>query len=79
MSKLAVICAGIGAVVAMMFFSVMASIGGAIPGYFIGDFLAKNMHGGGFQRFLRWHLPGGKKKKKNKAIKLPSSDMKFFF
>jgi len=30
----------------MMFLGFMWSVGGAIPGYFVGDFLSKSLHDG---------------------------------
>ncbi len=74
MARLGVILGLVGCLVAMLFFGVMWSIGGAIPGYFIGDYLAKVLHDGKAQRLCRWYLPF-----KNQQHHAPSSDNKLFF
>jgi hypothetical protein len=56
MAKLGVILGAVGCVIAMLIFGFMWSIAGAIPGYFIGDYLAKVLHDGKAQRFIRWHF-----------------------
>jgi hypothetical protein len=73
MARLGVICAVFGCFIAMIFLGVMWSIGGAIPGYFIGDYFAKALHDGKAQRMMRWYLPSGAKSR------LPSSNTKLFF
>jgi len=57
MALLGVISGGIGCFIAMLIFGIMWSVGGAIPGYFIGDFLSKSLHDGKAQRFLYWYFP----------------------
>jgi hypothetical protein len=59
MARLGVICACIGCLIVLCFVSVMWSVAGAIPGYFIGDYLAKSLHDGKAQRFIRWHFGFG--------------------
>lgn len=73
MALLGVICGLVGCLVAMMFFGFMWSVGGAIPGYFIGDFLSKTLHGGKAQRFIHWYFP------KLSKTPLPNSSLKYFF
>jgi hypothetical protein len=57
MAILGVVFALIGCLIAMIFLGVMWSVGGALPGYFIGEFLSKTLHDGKAQRFLRWYFP----------------------
>ena len=73
MAMLAVILGVIGCFIAMMFVGFMWSVGGAIPGYFVGDFLSKALHDGKAQRFVHWYFP--------KFVKspLPDSSIKYFF
>lgn len=73
MARLGVICGVVGCLIAMIFLGVMWSIGGAIPGYVIGDYFAKALHDGKAQRMLRWYFPSGAK------TRLPSSSIKLFF
>jgi len=73
MALLSVIFAIVGCFVAMMFFGFMLSVGGAIPGYFIGDFLSKALHDGKAQRFIHWYFP------KFAKTSMPSSSLKSFF
>jgi hypothetical protein len=73
MAKLGVIFGAIGCLIAMLIFGFMWSIAGAIPGYFIGDYLAKSLHDGKAQRFIRWYF-GAATKGSN-----PPSWMKLFF
>ncbi len=71
MARLGVILGLVGCLIAMLLFGGMWSIGGAIPGYFIGDYLAKALHDGKAQRLIRWYfLTGSKGKAPNTAIKL---------
>lgn len=73
MAVLGVMCGLIGCLIVMMFLGIMWSVGGAIPGYFIGDFLSKILHDGKAQRWLNWYFP--------KFVKspMPSSSIKRFF
>lgn len=73
MAVLGVICGVIGCFITMLFIGVMWSVGGAIPGYFVGDYLSKSLHDGKAQRFIRWYFP-----KLGKST-LPSSSLKYFF
>lgn len=77
MARLAVICACLGCFAVMCLVSVMWSVAGAIPGYFIGDYLAKALHDGKAQRFINWHFGFSgfgfgfsSSSKKNKAVRL---------
>ncbi len=72
MARLGVVCGLIGCLVAMIFLGVMWSIGGAIPGYFFGDYFAKAMHDGKVQRLVHWYLP-------SRSNNLPTSEIKLFF
>ena len=56
MSRLGVVCGIVGCLIAMMFLGIMWSVGGAIPGYFVGDYLSKVLHDGQAQRFMRWYF-----------------------
>mgnify|MGYP005608139121 FL=1 len=73
MARLGVVLGVVGCFVTMMFFGVMWSIGGAIPGYFVGDYLAKVLHNGKAQRFIRWYFPT-----MSKSF-APSTSIKLFF
>jgi uncharacterized protein YcfJ len=73
MAVLGVVCGVIGCLITMLFVGFMWSVGGAIPGYYIGEFLSKALHDGKAQRFLRWYFPSLGKSK------LPSSSLKYFF
>lgn len=73
MAKLGVILGIVGCFVAMIIFGFMWSIAGAVPGYFIGDYLAKALHDGKAQRFTRWYFG-----LKNKAC-TPHTWIKLFF
>ena len=73
MSKLSVFTAVLGCIVTMMFLGVMWSVVGALPGYFIGDYLSQSLHNGTLQRRLHWELP----KILNRTL-LPPSSTKFF-
>lgn len=73
MAVLAVFCGLVGCIVMMMFLGVMWSVGGAIPGYFIGDILSKMLHDGKAQRWLNWYFP------KFSKTPMPSSSIKSFF
>jgi len=73
MALLGVICGLIGCVIAMIFLGVMWSVGGAIPGYFVGDFLSKALHDGKAQRLIHWYFPRFSKSP------MPSSSVKNFF
>jgi hypothetical protein len=73
MARLGVIAGIVGCLIAMMFFGVMWSIGGAVPGYFIGDYFAKALHDGKAQRLIRWYFLSGK----NRAT--PPTAVKLFF
>lgn len=73
MAVLGIICGLFGCFVSMMFLGVMWSVAGAIPGYFVGDFLSKALHDGKAQRVIRWYFPSFKKSL------LPSSAQKHFF
>ena len=73
MAVLGVVCGLVGCLVVMMFLGVMWSVGGAIPGYFIGDFLSKILHDGKAQRWLHWYFP------KFAKTPMPSSSVKSFF
>ena len=73
MALLGVICGVVGCLIAMMFFVFMWSVGGAIPGYFIGDFLSKALHDGKAQRLIHWYFP-----RFSKSL-LPDSSVKNFF
>ena len=73
MALLGVIFALVGCLVTMMFLGFMWSVGGAIPGYFIGDFLSKALHDGKAQRFIHWYFP------KFAKTSMPSSLLKSFF
>ena len=73
MALLGVIFALVGCLTTMMFLGFMWSVGGAIPGYFVGDFLSKALHDGKAQRFIHWYFP------KFAKSSLPSSSLKSFF
>ncbi len=73
MAVLGVMCGLIGCLIVMMFLGIMWSVGGAIPGYFIGDFLSKILHDGKAQRWLNWYFP------KFAKSPMPSSSIKRFF
>lgn len=73
MAVLGVVCGIIGCFVAMIFVGFMWSVGGAIPGYFVGDFLSKALHDGKAQRLIHWYFP------KIAKTSLPSSALKYFF
>ena len=73
MAVLGVVCGLIGCLIVMMFLGVMWSVGGAIPGYFIGDFLSKILHDGKAQIWLHWYFP------KLSKTPMPSSSVKSFF
>jgi hypothetical protein len=73
MSRFGVICGLAGCLIAMLFLGVMWSIGGAIPGYFFGDYFAKSLHDGKIQRLVHWYFPSKAKSK------LPKSSVKLFF
>lgn len=73
MAVLGVVCGIIGCFVAMIFVGFMWSVGGAIPGYFVGDFLSKALHDGKAQRLIHWYFP------KIAKTSLPSSSLKYFF
>jgi len=73
MALLGVICGLVGCLVVMMFFGFIWSVGGAIPGYFVGDFLSKSLHDGKAQRLIHWYFPRVSK------TQLPSSSVKNFF
>ncbi len=61
----------VGCLITMLFLGVMWSIGGAIPGYFIGDYFAKALHDGKAQRLIRWYfLTGSKSQAPNTSVKL---------
>jgi hypothetical protein len=73
MARLGVVLGVVGCLVSMLFFGVMWSIGGAIPGYYIGDYLAKALHNGKAQRLIRWYFPT-----KGKS-QTPKTSTKLFF
>ncbi|MGV2433278.1 MAG UNVERIFIED_CONTAM: hypothetical protein LVQ98_08550 [Rickettsiaceae bacterium] len=73
MTKLGVTLSLIGCLISMMILGFMWSIAGAIPGYFIGDYLAKALHDGRFQRFYSWHFNSSKRKG------VPPSSVKHLF
>lgn len=73
MAVLGVICSCAGCFIAMIFLGIMWSVGGAIPGYFIGDFLSKILHDGKAQRWLNWYFPAFAKSC------APNSSIKRFF
>ena len=73
MGRLGVVLGAAGCLITMLFFGVMWSIGGAIPGYFIGDYLAKALHNGKAQRLIRWYLPAMSKSQ------APTTSIKLFF
>lgn len=73
MAILGVICGLVGCLISMMFFGFMWSVAGAIPGYFVGDFLSKALHDGKAQRFIHWYFPNCSRQR------LPDSSVKYFF
>lgn len=73
MAKLGVICGVVGCVISMMVLGFMWSVAGAIPGYFIGSYLAQALHDGRFQRFYSWYFDGSKRKV------VPPTAVKHFF
>lgn len=73
MALLGVVFALVGCLVAMIFLGFMWSVGGAIPGYFIGNFLSKALHDGKAQRLIHWYFPRISK------TSMPSSSLKHFF
>jgi|GEM_PF-1610041 len=74
MTELGVISGLVGCVITMIFMGVTWSVGGAIPGYFIGDYLAKSLHDGSAQRMIRWYFGSGRRGKCT-----PDSSVKMFF
>jgi hypothetical protein len=73
MARLGVVLGVVGCLITMLFFGVMWSIGGAIPGYYVGDYLAKALHNGKAQRLVRWYFPTLSKSQ------APSTSVKLFF
>lgn len=73
MARLGVVLGIVGCFTVMIFFGVMWSVAGAIPGYFIGDYLARAMHDGKAQRITRWYLSSSRKGP------APNSSIKLFF
>ena len=73
MAVLGISCGLIGCIVVMAFLGVMWSVGGAIPGYFIGDYLSKILHDGKAQRWLNWYFP------KFAKTPMPCSSIRRFF
>ena len=73
MAILGVVCGLIGCFIVMIFLGFMWSVSGAIPGYFIGDYLSKVLHDGKAQRMIRWYFPSFRKSV------LPDSTQKYFF
>ena len=73
MARLGVIMGVISCVVVMLFFGTMWSIGGAIPGYYFGSYLAQALHNGRAQRLIRWYLPAWRQSL------LPPTTTKLFF
>jgi len=72
-SKLGIVCAVIGCLIAMIFLGMLLCVGGALPGYLMGDFLSKTLHDGKAQRWLGWYFP------KFAKTLMPSSSIKSFF
>lgn len=73
MPQLAVILALVGVVISMFFFGLIFGLAGAVPGYFLGNYLAYCFHDGKAQRFIHWYFPSKSKRH------LPDSCNKFFF
>lgn len=73
MARLGVIFGIVGCFIALLIFGMMWSIAGAIPGYFIGDYLAKALHDGKAQRLTRWYFGS-----RSKSF-APPSNIKLFF
>jgi len=73
MSRLGVVCGLLGCLITMAFLGVMWSVGGAIPGYFLGDYFAKALHDGKAQRLIHWYFPTFRK------TQSPKSSVKLFF
>ena len=72
-SKLSIVTTILGCIITMIFLGIMWSVVGALPGYFIGDYLSQSLHNGVLQRRLHWELA----KIRNKVL-LPPSSTKFF-
>lgn len=73
MPLLAVIMAMVGVIIAMMIFNMMYSVIGALPGYYLGDYLSKILHDGKAQRFIHWYFPSRLKGS------MPDSAIKYFY
>jgi len=73
MPLLAVIMAMVGVIIAMMIFNMMYSVIGALPGYYLGDYLSKILHDGKAQRFIHWYFPFWSKRLR------PDSAIKYFY
>lgn len=73
MPLLAVIMAMVGVIIAMMIFNMMYSVIGALPGYYLGDYLSKILHDGKAQRFIHWYFPSRSKRS------IPDSAIKYFY
>ncbi len=73
MPLLGVITAMVGVIIAMMIFNMMYSVIGALPGYYLGDYLSKILHEGKAQRFIHWYFPSRSKRLR------PDSAIKYFY
>ena len=73
MPLLGVIMAMVGVLIAMMLFSLMVSVIGSLPGYYLGDYLSKILHEGKAQRFIHWYFPSRSKRLR------PDSAIKYFY
>lgn len=73
MPLLAVIMAMVGVIIVMMIFNMMYSVIGALPGYYLGDYLSKILHDGKAQRFIHWYFPSRSKTSR------PDSAIKYFY
>ena len=73
MPLLGVIMAMVGVIIAMMIFNMMYSVVGALPGYYLGDYLSKILHDGKAQRFIHWYFPSWSK------TSIPDSAIKYFY
>lgn len=74
MSKFGFLAGVFGCFIAMIFMGITWCVAGAVPGYFIGDYLAKSLHDGRAQRMIRWYF--GNSRKNNKT---PDTSIKMFF
>lgn len=74
MSQLGVVSGLIGCIIAILFLGLTWFVAGAIPGYFIGDYLAKSLHDGRAQRMIGWYFGSSRRGKKT-----PDTSTKMFF